>query len=277
MHRFTTTTPPLLSVEFQAGDIDIDTYDGTETTVELTGSGAAAEELIADTVIEQRGDTVAVLVPKRNSGLFNRTPHLQLRVTAPHGTRLGIQAASADVTAPGRHGVVRVETGSGDVDLGEADGGRLRTGSGEVSVRLATDDIELQSGSGDIEVERTAAAATLQSGSGDLRLRSAGGPAKLQTGSGEIVVDDAQDDVRAQTGSGDVHLARVRRGVAKVTGATSDVHIGIAQGTAAWLDLHTLTGQVDSMLESGEAPGDDEEQIRIQVNTVSGDIALVRA
>ncbi|HET7326082.1 MAG TPA: DUF4097 family beta strand repeat-containing protein [Nocardioidaceae bacterium] len=278
MHRFDTPNPPTINVEFGAGDVVVDAQDTAETTVELTGGNdQGSQELIAATVIEHRGDTIVVHVPKRGHGLFNRTPDLQLHVTAPHGAALTITSGSADVQARGSFAGSRISTGSGEISVLHLTGSSsLRSGSGEISLDSTEADLDVRSGSGDIRIGSVSAACNIASGSGDVQVQHVAGPAKAQTGSGDISITDAESDVRTQTGSGSVHLGRVHRGEVKAQGASGDVHVGLAAGTAAWLDVHSLTGRVDTDLEAADEPGADEEKVRLRLNTVSGDISVVR-
>jgi len=281
MHRFETPTPPTIRIEFRAGDITVEARDTTETTLDLTGArdDAGTRDLIADTVIEQRDGVIVVHVPKRNGlGLLGRTPQLDLRIVAPHGSSLVINAASADVKTLGSLAGSRVVTGSGDISVMHLTGAsRLRSGSGDITVDSTAADLEAQSGSGDVSVGSVSAACTLQTGSGDIRLEHVTGPAKVQTGSGDISVGDAESDVKAQTGSGGIRLGRVHRGEVKAQGASGDIHVGLATGTTAWLDVQSLTGRVSTDLESADEPGAEDEKVRLRLNTVSGDISVVRA
>ena len=58
--------------------------------------------------------------------------------------------------------------------------------------------------------------------------------------------------------------------------ASGDVHAGVTNGTAAWLDVHTVSGHVRSGLDAADAPTSDDRKVRLQLSTVSGDIELVR-
>ncbi|MDP9443139.1 MAG: DUF4097 domain-containing protein [Actinomycetota bacterium] len=280
MHRFTTPTPPQLDIEFRAGDITIVATDEVaESTVELTGhrDDDDTRALIAATLIEQRGDEVVVQVPK-DGGAFGRTPELRLRITAPRGSRLAVRSGSGDLRVHGSLGASRVDSGSGDVRIDRVDGtSRVRAGSGDVVIDDVGADLEAQTGSGDIRIGRLGGSAKLQSGSGDVHVDAADDGVHLQTGSGDISLGDAGHDVKAQTGSGDVRLAAVRRGRVLVQGASGDIHVGVTDGTAAWLDVTTLAGRIESDLESADAPADGEERVHLKLNTVSGDITVVRS
>jgi DUF4097 and DUF4098 domain-containing protein YvlB len=279
MHRFSTPTPPRLTIEFRAGDISIDTQDMAETTVALRGRGDddATATLVEETVIEQRGDDVVILVPKRTLGLFGSNPELVLDITAPHGSRLNVRSASADLSARGTYGESRVASGSGQISIESLTGSaQLRSGSGDVHVDATAADLTVGTGSGDIEVGSAKAALTVQSGSGDVVIESVAGALKAQTGSGDIEVRRAEDDVKAQTGSGDVAVNRVSGGRVHARAASGDVHVGVADGTPAWLDVKTVTGGVSNDLEAGGPVGAGEQYVRLDLKTVSGDIDIVR-
>ncbi|MPZ94992.1 MAG: DUF4097 family beta strand repeat protein [Propionibacteriales bacterium] len=282
MFRFDTPTPPTLKVDFRAGSVTIDATETAETTVELFAhrDNAAAQDLIAATVVEQRGDTVVVHMPKGGSGgLFGRsTPAIDLRIVAPTSSVLVVKTGSADVTARGSYAGSRVDSGSGDISIEHLTGStRLRAGSGDVSVDSTAADLDVQTGSGDVEIGSVSGAASVQAGSGDVKVEHVAGAIKAQTGSGDVDLGEAESDVTAQTGSGSVLVRKVYRGRVKATGASGDVRVGVAEGTAAWLDVHTLTGRVSSDLESADEPGADEEKVRLKLNSVSGDITVVRA
>jgi DUF4097 and DUF4098 domain-containing protein YvlB len=279
MHRFTTPAPPRLTIEFRAGDISIDTQEVEETTVELRGrrDDRGTHELLEQTVVDQRGDDVVVLVPKRSGGLFGSTPELRLDITAPHGTRLNLRSDSADVAARGTYGESRLTSGSGDVSVERLTGSaQIRSGSGDVHVGATDADLTVGTGSGDIHVGPAGAALTLQSGSGDVVVDSVAGAVRAHTGSGDIEVRRAEDDVKAQTGSGDIEIRRVSRGRVQAQAASGDLHVGVPDGTPAWLEVKTLTGGVTNDLQSGEPAGADEDYVRLDLNTVSGDIEIAR-
>ena len=66
-------------------------------------------------------------------------------------------------------------------------------------------------------------------------------------------------------------------GVVEIDSASGDVEVGVAAGTAAWLDVQALSGGVSSSLEPTDSPGDDAETVSIHAHTLSGDIRVRRA
>ena len=280
MHAFDTPQPIRLRVEFGAGEIAVTATDTAQTTVELTPLSAddAARDLIARTAIDHRDNEVVVNAPRQSFGFFGRRPALRLEVTVPTGSALQIRTQSADVQAAGDLGGTLIETGSGDVRLDNvAAEARIRTGSGDISVERVDEALRTESGSGDLVVRQVFGDASVSTGSGDIGIDLVAGDAKLNTASGDVVVQVAQSSVSVNTASGDIQLLRVQRGRVQAATASGDVHVGVAGGTAAWLDVTTLSGNVGSDLDGTAEPGEHEETVQLQVNTVSGDITLVHA
>ena len=82
------------------------------------------------------------------------------------------------------------------------------------------------------------------SGSGDLELVAGGRALVAKTGSGNITIGTAPADVRVTTASGDIRIDAVDAGEIRVKAASGDVQAGVRAGTAAWLDVHTVSGRV---------------------------------
>ncbi|MDQ3629392.1 MAG: DUF4097 domain-containing protein [Actinomycetota bacterium] len=279
MPEFDTPHPVRLRIQAQSGDIDVTAQEATTTTVDVRpGAGDAARELAEQTTVEQRGDDIVVRVPRRAGSFFRRTPSLDISVRLPVGSALDAELNAGDLATGGSLSTVRVKTGSGDILLDVVtDAADVATGSGDVIVRDSQGSTRLSTGSGDIALHAAGARATLATGSGDVRVRAAGGPVDIKTGSGDVRVDDAGGDVSIKSGSGDQQVGRAVRGQVSCQTASGDVHVGIADGTAAWLDVHSLTGTVSSQLGEAGPPSDSQQTVEVRANTVNGDITVVRA
>lgn len=279
MPTFTTPVPPHLHVVFGAGTVAIATGSGDETTVRLQpGGGDDAERLAAETAIEQRGDEIVVLVPRRTRSWIGRSAQLHLVVQAPDGTALSIATSSADVDARGRYGTTKADSGSGNITVGDIVGSaRVNTGSGDIELDLVDGDLDAKSGSGDVRVGRVSGSASAKTGSGDVAIGKGGTALSAKTGSGDVTIESAPADVGVRTGSGDVHLTSVRRGEVKITAASGDIRLGVVHGTAAWLDVRSLSGRVSNDLDATGEPGDGDERVRLHLETVSGSIDLYRS
>jgi DUF4097 and DUF4098 domain-containing protein YvlB len=279
IHRFATPTPPRLRIEFRSGAISIRTDDVDETTVELVGrrDDDATARLIAETLIEQRGDTIVVLVPRRSGGIFSRPHDLDLTIRAPRRAALAIESATADLSAHGEFGTSSVQSGTGDVTIDHiTETARVRAGSGDIRIETIDGDADITAGSGDVHLGRVGGTVSVTTGSGDVRLGAGGVALDVKTGSGDVRVDVAPTQVSAKTGSGDLRIESVRRGEIRARTASGDIWAGVPTGTAAWLDVRTVTGRVSSELDQSGDPADDEDRVRLQLETVTGDIDLVR-
>lgn len=70
---------------------------------------------------------------------------------------------------------------------------------------------------------------------------------------------------------------RNARGAASINSASGTIRVGIAEGTEAWLDLHSVSGHVSSELNQTKAPTDGAGSVGVQARTLSGDIMVTRS
>ena len=246
---FHTPGPVRLRIQIPSGDVDVQTVDGDECTVELEVRGRDSSELEQDVTIESRprGDGFEVVVEARGNrgfGLFRRNGSYRVAVTVPHDAELSAELASADFRGRGRFSEAQLSVASGDVELQEV--------SGEAKVDTASGDVEI----GEV------------------------GSAKVNSASGDVEIDEAANDVEINTASGDIDLRRVNRGEVRLNSASGDIEVGIAKGTRLWVDAQSLSGDTSSELEleSGEPVETDEGPlVELRAVTMSGDINVRRA
>ncbi len=279
MHTFHTPVPVSLRVEIWQGSVRVQAEQTDTTTVELSPlrGDSAAEELIGSTKVEQRGDEIVVLMPKVKSGLFRRGAEVEATITVPLDSRARVETAAADVETFGRLGDVRLASGSGDVRIEHASDVEVRTGSGDISIDTVTGSCDSKSGSADVMIGSIAGDGDIISGSGDVVVNRVGGSVRIKSGSGDVIIKSGGDSVDAMAGSGDLLLKRVERGRVKAKTGSGDISIGVANGTAAYLDIMTVTGDVHSDLEGSDAPLDGDQTVEISVQSGTGDVVLQRA
>ena len=283
MTSFTTPGPAALVVRFGAGRLDVRTADNgaDATTTEVDVRPANPEnatdvEHAAATSVEQRGGTIEVIAPTAK-GWFGRGPRLDVRVVVPPQSRVDADVKSADVQLAGPLGEVSVSTASGDVAIEHASALRVRTASGDVWSRSVDGNASVSTASGDARLDTVAGSAELSTASGDISMIHITGDARIRTASGDVGVKEADGSVTVRTASGDIGIGSVRRHAVEIDSASGDVEIGVAAGTAAWLDVQALSGSVSSSLDPADAPGDDTETVSIHAHTLSGDVLIRRA
>ena len=274
-NSFTFDTPghALLSVRNPTGEISLETYEGSQTHVDLAISGGDddwARELLESTRVElrERGENrweVVVEVPRRKGfGIFWREPQVELRIRAPHGASATIETRSADIEGRGRYGGVDVQSVSGDVRFDEInESANIRSTSGDVRIDLAGGPVDVNSTSGDVELGSVHASINVRSVSGDVRVRH------------------AAESVQVTSVSGDQDLEGVVHGDIRLQSVSGDVTVGIRRGSRLWVDAKSLSGDTISEVDLGEHPdaagGEDAPLVELRANTVSGDIRIVRA
>jgi DUF4097 and DUF4098 domain-containing protein YvlB len=193
-----------------------------------------------EAVIEQRGNEIVIDIEKK--GFFSSGGDHRVVVKAPHDSSVEAKVASADISGRGRFGLVEVKSASGDVSFDEAEA------------------VEISTASGDVELGRVS------------------GPGKLRSASGDVELRELAGDLRVQTASGDVRLAAVSSGKLKVQSASGDVEVGVARGSAVWMDVSSMSGDTSCELDArDEPPADDKPLVEIEARTMSGDVEIKRA
>jgi DUF4097 and DUF4098 domain-containing protein YvlB len=279
MHTFETPSPVHLKVQLSQGLINVIGRDTTTTTVELEAlhGDSAAQELIDNARVEQRGDNIVVEVPKAKGGLFRSRGEIRATITVPTGSHAKLETSSADIKTDGELGDLNVASGSGDVELDVVASAKVRTGSGDIAANTVHGSCDIKCGSADVAIGMIGGSSDVIAGSGDVTLGQLGGVLKIKTGSGDIVVKQAGDGIDALAGSGDVLVRRVEHGRLKAKTGSGDITIGVADGTAAYLDISTVTGDVTSSLDASEAPSEDDRTVELIIQSGTGDVVLQRA
>jgi DUF4097 and DUF4098 domain-containing protein YvlB len=267
-HSFDTAGPTSLYVEIGSGDVHVTASEVFETTVTVTGQDAD------DTVVEQRGNQIVVLAPRRR-GLFGGDHDLSVSVVLPTDSDLATKVGSADLAVTGRLGTCRVRSGSGDVRLDDVGAeASVETGSGDISIESVTGDLRVKSGSGDVQVDRLGSDTSISTGSGDIELGTAQGAVQVKSGSGDMRLREAHTDVAMSTASGDVVVGTMHRGAFQAKNVSGDIRVGVPANVPVWTDISCVTGQVSSDLQGAGQPEEGQDYVEIRATTVSGDIHL---
>lgn len=285
--RFHTPMPLGLRLKVPAGEIDLETLDGEETTVELEpiGRDEASREAVESARIELReraagGREVIVEVDERRGRGFLRGGSAEVRLVlrVPHGTDVRAEGASTDIAGQGSYGEVKISSASGDVEFAESQEASVDSASGDVALGRVVGEVRVNSASGDVAVVDAGASAEVNSASGDVRLERARAAVSVNTASGDVIVGRADSSVSVRTASGDVRIDSVARGEVSVQSASGDVRIGVARGSRVWMDVRSRSGETTSELEVGDAPPEETgELVEIRANSMSGDVEIVRA
>jgi len=278
MPSFSTPEPVQLTVRNGSGDVVLEASARADTTVDVEPENPHRDidvDFAERTKVDHTDGRVLVEVPKPGSD--GSAGSVVVRVALPEGSDAKVKTASADVQATGRLGDVDVATVSGEVSLEEVGALRVNTANGDVQCSVAGGDVKVDTASGDVSVLEIAGRAEVSTASGAIEIRQVGGDLKLNSVSGDASIGTAHGSVSAKTASGDVAVKSIEQGRFSAYGASGDVMVGVAAGTAAWLDVNSLSGDVMSRLEEADLPGPDEKTVEIHVRTLSGNVAVTRA
>ena len=249
MTVFDTPTVITLVLDVGSGDVRISAGDRPTTVVD----GDAEVQLVDGSL------TVTVPAPPRR-GLLGRlladTP--EVRIDLPAGSHVRGSVAG-ECAASGRLGSCRLGTTSGDIRLDE------------------TGPAELTSRDGEIHVRRIDGPATVRNTNGETWIGEVTGGLQLVDTNGEMTVDRALGDVDGRTAHGGISLGEVVRGTVTLATAGGELAVGIATGTAAWLDIDTAGGEVHNELDAAPGPEASDETVEILARTGGGDIRIHRA
>jgi DUF4097 and DUF4098 domain-containing protein YvlB len=283
MPTFDTPEPIFAAIEFAAGKVRIFASDRTDTVVDVrpsNRSNSADVQTAEQTRIEYARGKLLVTAPKDRprsllGSLLGWGPSIDVTIELPAGSRIDADAA-AEFRCEGRLGDCRFKSTSGDVRLDEIGKLQLRC-VGDVSVNRAVGHADVSTGNGDVWIRELDGTATIKSANGDIAVGEATGDLRLATANGDITVDRALASVSAKTAYGGVRIGEVGRGAVVLWSAAGDLEVGIADGTAAWLDLNTMHGSVRNSLDAFDGPGPSDDTVEVRARTADGDIVIHRS
>lgn len=213
---------------------------------------------------------------------------------------------------PGEIDRVRIEIGSGLVEIRPADGektiitldvegadggdvvfevvngelvveGPKKSRRGpEIRVRIdtpATLDARIQTGAGDITARMPLGEARLSTGSGDIRAERIEGDLAATTGSGDVRIGSAAQAVRAKTGSGAIDIGESIGQVGVSTGS-GDVRLGDAAGPTTVkvgsgdITIERIRDHSVATSGSGDVRVESAEGPSVRAETARGDVQI---
>jgi hypothetical protein len=279
MPSFATPAPITLDVDIVAGSVLIAASDRDDTVVEVHPAAPDnAKDVTAaeGTAVDFTAGRLVIKTP-RSRGLFGKTGTVDIVVRLPTGSNVVAHGSLADFRAEGTLGECRVKTSAGHIRLQDTAALKASTSHGDVSVELITGRAELSTGSGELRVDRLDGSGTVKNSNGATRIGEVTGDVRAGSANGDIFVGHAGGDVHAKTANGRIRVDEVVRGSVVMETSAGELAVGIREGTAAWLDVRSLTGRVRNELTGADAPGEAEERVEVRARTSLGDIVIHRA
>ncbi|MET8753951.1 DUF4097 family beta strand repeat-containing protein [Streptomyces sp. NPDC004667] len=278
MPSFDTPEPVSVTARVEAGSIQFTAGDRPDTVVEVRprDPNRDLDVRTADqTEVTYTGGVLTVRTPK--SSLLGRTGTVDVTVELPMGSRIDTTGAWTQVVGEGRLGEVRVKTSSGDVRLDATGPLKLTASHGSITVDRIDGTAEITTSSGSLRVGVVDGPAVLKNSHGTTTVDAATGELRVSGANGDIEIRRAEDSVTATTAHGTLRVGEVARGTVQLETSYGAIEVGVREGTAAWLDVHSGSGQVRNSLTASDTPGDAEDTVKIRARTRYGNIDVRRA
>ena len=263
MYTFETLEPISVDLNIEFGGARIIAGARQTTVVEVRPVNEARRadvEAAEATRVQFAGGRLEVRAPKaRRLSLFGKPGAIEVIIQLPSSSHLQGDTAYGDFEVEGSLGDCFLKTSYGSLRVEVAEGLRLQTSAGNITAG------------------RVAGVAELTTSWGDLRIGETGAPATLKTSGGDIRVERAGDAITARTAYGAIQVARAVRGQLELTTSYGDLEVGVADGTATFLDLRSGYGAVRNQLDRVDHVPPPEEFLKVRAVTSYGDIKIFRA
>jgi DUF4097 and DUF4098 domain-containing protein YvlB len=281
MPNYETPEPISVTLELGVGDVRIAASDRTDTVVEVRPSDEADESDVkaAQQVrVDYANGTLRVTGPKARAFDFSRkTRSVDVSIELPSGSQLSAEMQAGDYRCAGRLGQCRLKTSAGNVSLERTGPLRLDTSAGHITADEIAGDAEISTGSGKIQIGQVEGTAVIKNSNGDTTIDAVTGDLRVRAANGNIHIEHAGAGVDAKTSNGSVRLGEVNRGSIILATAMGNLDVGIAEGTAAWLEVNTGFGHVRNLLNDTTQPDDTDQTVEIRGRTSYGDITIHRS
>jgi DUF4097 and DUF4098 domain-containing protein YvlB len=281
MTTFQTPNPVVVDVDLGWGDLHVVASDRAETVVEVRPANPEKSgdvKTAADAKVELVGDTLSVRTTK---GWLHYTPfgnagQVDITVQVPEGSEVRGATGAGRLLAEGLFGAVSYRSGAGDIRVDEADRVTARTASGAIIIGRATGAVELSSSAGSVRIRELAGDATIKNPNGSTTIGEVTGTLVVQGAHGDVTVANARGAVTAKASYGNILVERIDGGRVQLEAGYGGIEVGVAEGTAAWLDVSSQHGAVRNKLQPSDAPGDDDDTVELHARTSWGDILIRR-
>jgi len=278
MPSFDTSEPIAVTAHVGAGSLRFAAGDRSETVVEVlprdperdkdVRAAEQTEIAYADGELTIRTKERRMLGP---SGLVDVT------VALPADSRVDATGSWTQVIGEGRLGEVRVKTSGGDVRLDTTGPLTLTVSHGSITVERVEGAAEVTASFGSLRVGTLSGSAVLKNSHGTTVVGAVIGDLRVSGANGDIDIARAEGSVTATTAHGALRIADVARGTVQMETSYGAIEVGIREGTAAWIDASSGSGQVRNTLTVSDAPATTEDTVEVRARTRHGNIDVLRA
>lgn len=279
MPKFETPEPIAVNLEFGVGNVRITASDRTDTVVEVRPSNESDEsdvQAAQQIRVDYTDGLLELIGPKRVFDFSKKSRSVEVTIELPTGSQLSAHLMMGEFRCAGRLGESRIKT-TGHIRLERTGPLRLHTGLGHVTAGGIAGDADISTGAGKIQVGEVDGAVEVKNSNGDTTVDAATGDVRVRNANGAIDIGRAGAGVDVKTSNGSIRLGEVVRGAVVLQTAAGDLDIGIAEGTAAWLEVNTGFGHVHNRMENATQPDETDQTVQVRGRTSYGDITVHRS
>ncbi|MCX2949721.1 DUF4097 family beta strand repeat-containing protein [Lentzea sp. NEAU-D7] len=280
MPSYDTPEPISVLLDVYAGYVQITASDRTDTKVDVRPSDPADSsdvEAAQKTKVDYADGTLTVRGPKRTFDFSKKTRSVDVVIELPTGSKVDVDVSAGGVRTSGVLGVTEVDLSAGNIHVDRTGPLRADTGAGAVTVGVVEGNADVKTGSGHIRIGTVRGALVAKNSNGHIDAGVVEGELKARSANGDITVERAGGPAEARTAMGSINVGEVVRDTVTLNTAMGGIEIGIAQGTAAWIDAKTSFGRVANTLEGSDGPGNSAETVKVTAHTSFGDITVRRS
>jgi DUF4097 and DUF4098 domain-containing protein YvlB len=281
MPVFASPEPISLAIDLYAADVQIVASARTDTVVEVRPSDESDDSDVKaanQTRVEYADGTVTIRGPKAFTQNFSRkTRSVDVLIELPTGSRVRGDVTAGGFRSTGGLDECRFKVSVGHFRLDRTGPLRVET-LGHIAVDTIVGDADVATGNGRVQIGEIRGTAVVRNSNGNTEIGTVTGELRVLSANGDITVDRAGAGVEVKSSNGSIRVGEVVRDSVTLRAAAGDLEIGVAEGTAAWLDLNTGYGRVRNELDGiGQRPAESEESVEVRAHTSYGDITVRRS
>jgi len=278
---FDTPGPISLAIELAAGNVRISADERADTVVEVRPSDRTKQADVAaaeQTLVEYASGRLSIKATGRWRAWrpFGNGGSVEVTAEVPAGSGVTATLSLGTFRCTGALGDCRIKAGAGDIQVEDAGAAKLKSAAGDIELGRTTGDAELVAASGDVRANMIDGAAAIKSSSGDIGIGEVTGEVSVKAANGDIAIERAHASIVAKTANGNIRVGAAERGSVVAETGVGGVEIGILEGSAAWLDLHTGYGRLRNHLDPAGPPEPGADTVQLRARTGYGDVTVSR-
>jgi DUF4097 and DUF4098 domain-containing protein YvlB len=251
--------------------------DDTTVTVLPTREGNAEDERMArETRTDLTGDRLLISIAGQWRQWVIPTSSGSVNVMIELPTGSAVEGKALALLAEGRLGRVGVKATAGDLRLGDVEDVALHASAGSVTVGRIGTSGTVTAAAGSVRIGEVAGEASVRSPNGPIAVGAVTGTLAIKGAHAPVSVDRVAGSLTATAAHAEIRVDRVESGIVRLTNSYGSVEVGVAEGTAAWLDIESERGTVRNLLEPSDTPAEDGPTAQVHVRTGYGDVLVRR-